>query len=1043
MNRHSGFTLTEITISMLVFAVAILTVLALLPSGYRTQSIARQQLFAASLATTMMDAFHHPITPGMASWGEGYGNSGSSSGRAMMTWRGVEGNWKDGAFSPSRGFAWMNYSSVPLDSITDPDFERLLTNRINGLIPLPDMIARRLDSDSDEIKRILDAGGKLYYVDPGVVRGLKWGHKFDLAKSDAPKAFRTDVEIHRIIVGVNGYPQQNAILVDPIESWPWYELYPFPPGWMSGRGLTEIRSMVVQPSGPGVDRNGDDDNSDGGPAGDITHADGGHLYFIYNTGVQPLNGVDQWSEQGWLGPQWESRVRLAMRRLAAGDTPTGSELMWMSSPHSATPNDEVWQSFRRLAIGDFDRSIAPTNRNVPSTDINAPLNSASTQMDDTDGVGDGGLDGMAGWVPLMNTQNYSSSYLGGWPDVNGTGGNSDATDMERTEQPGSKDGFQPTYEVRASYRDRAIALWNAVRPQGFPALQRASVSGTGVASPFEVTNVIGDVEQYEVPPSELAKFALVDPYRLHGTTLAGRSQFPPHPVQVLALSFLAHSAMAVTGQRPPFRMAYRALDAAHAGAPDVPLYDNRSPFYQIRIDSDPTNISKDIKILDAATTATDSSFQLRNDTTTSIIVYPGDCLWFEGTNIVLEIGNPAPVVIQGATPRTLNIARAFTASESGYTPTGTNQIGSALSAGTRCLRVANLADMSFARVAHEMSIRWAMAYGRESALDWGAPRPANNMVATDRPIAIRDLWFDAGPLAGDPEFFAQPEGQAQRRRSNRPMDPFSSGAAQGAWASRESFYRWMYPRNNWGGDPVTGNPSRPSNYGTPLVRYRTTNAGGDASNAPNGSANGTGGTWITSPRNNLYGPTVRLTDWRQHDQFWSMWHNRHLREPSPGSDRERYWLNRPFHPNHRTRELVFWSCEWKQYEDAEIVPSATIDQGKHGTFPSRINNNRVDSMSTIGFNTNYSAGNFHLQHPEGWLAWTGPDRAATSEASQSGSTNPASLDSQDIIFGHYGADRNANGRLDRGPIPASARMRATTLVRMNFYDPVLTLHAGN
>lgn len=40
----------------------------------------------------------------------------------------------------------------------------------------------------------------------------------------------------------------------------------------------------------------------------------------------------------------------------------------------------------------------------------------------------------------------------------------------------------------------------------------------------------------------------------------------------------------------------------------------------------------------------------------------------------------------------------------------------------------------------------------------------------------------------------------------------------------------------------------------------------------------------------------------------------------------------------------------------------------------------------------------------------------------------------EIFTGSFGADRNGNDVLDRGPVPRSARLRATTVVRFNYYD---------
>ena len=39
------------------------------------------------------------------------------------------------------------------------------------------------------------------------------------------------------------------------------------------------------------------------------------------------------------------------------------------------------------------------------------------------------------------------------------------------------------------------------------------------------------------------------------------------------------------------------------------------------------------------------------------------------------------------------------------------------------------------------------------------------------------------------------------------------------------------------------------------------------------------------------------------------------------------------------------------------------------------------------------------------------------------------------FLGTYGADRNDNHLLDRGPLPKSVRVRATTVARFQIYDP--------
>lgn len=48
-------------------------------------------------------------------------------------------------------------------------------------------------------------------------------------------------------------------------------------------------------------------------------------------------------------------------------------------------------------------------------------------------------------------------------------------------------------------------------------------------------------------------------------------------------------------------------------------------------------------------------------------------------------------------------------------------------------------------------------------------------------------------------------------------------------------------------------------------------------------------------------------------------------------------------------------------------------------------------------------------------------------------------DPKALFLGVYGADRNANQLLDRGPLPPSTRLRAVEVARFNVYDPRLTM----
>src|SRR3954465_12519149 len=125
----TGFTLIEIAISLPLVAVAVTSVLLVFPTGIRAQQLARFQLYAAAKAQEMVEAF--------------------------VACSNANANIDTEAFQP-----W----DVPVAyRATAPDLESRLATHQFGIMPLPLAIARRLDSDGDEIQRILDGGGYVYY----------------------------------------------------------------------------------------------------------------------------------------------------------------------------------------------------------------------------------------------------------------------------------------------------------------------------------------------------------------------------------------------------------------------------------------------------------------------------------------------------------------------------------------------------------------------------------------------------------------------------------------------------------------------------------------------------------------------------------------------------------------------------------------------------------------------------------------------------------------------------------------------------------------
>ncbi len=170
-----------------------------------------------------------------------------------------------------------------------------------------------------------------------------------------------------------------------------------------------------------------------------------------------------------------------------------------------------------------------------------------------------------------------------------------------------------------------------------------------------------------------------------------------------------------------------------------------------------------------------------------------------------------------------------------------------------------------------------------------------------------------------------------------------------------------------------------------------------------------------------------------------------------------FTLARPFKAEERCRQLVFWAVDWMGYEDAETAPSAPIDASKY-QFAATSNQ---DIDGRMGGSTWPDHHIYQFRNPEKVITFlksvedlaTGTDltRALPNPIHNSrdirllnrngeGDTDKGgSLDARRRFLGYWGADRNFNGVLDRGPLPRSLRLRASEVSRYNFYDPRLTL----
>ncbi len=1066
MRGRSAFTLFEVVISMLVLSIAVLTTIALLPIGLKAQQLARYQLYAGSAALTLMENFHAPMI--------------SFNGHGTLA-PDLNTNLAPAGSPPIPGWANRLRDCNLVASPYQHDIERYLCGWMTGVYPVPLEIARRIDSDNDEIQRLLDAGGCLLYQDTGYVRGLTVSSARDKSLTLNPAQ-----EAHKLVFAVTGYAQQNALTSHPVESWPWYEIYPFPPAWVALRASGhEIRRGPVHKmfdpatgtyGGPirGQNMLGLPASPSGSPPpglgyGDgIVWGDGGHFAWSPVTfpdapqnerQIRPLRATP-WSP---LSDQTRKPIDPAdVAPDAAGDWNTGSTGWyqgrdWRYFAATCPPGslwDRGWLPFQRLA--GFNDTLRP----LPDWNAYAAAPLASHYE-------------KAGWLPVMAllTSEDSATYNNYWyqilPDpapsrkskylgeqVKG------ALAVGRDTEVGSGvfpprpstlrvkvNGWDPyypptpwignelckftgaphstllpTYEMRASYRDKALDLAYAVFPD-IPPVTKSSAFPPGVRP--NVTNTQIDCDSYEYGPLELMAFPLIDPH--------ASSRLPPHPAQVLALSYLAHAAMLMTGWDPPFI------------APDVlALLDWESLTWQYQA-ADPLRPGvtitglKDAKLLvddPANAMAGATSITITNDSAAPIHFYKGDeiCLeedyreWFarnernpdrgEGvqkyrvTDDLYIAGNPVP----GATTGNLKIqpplARTYTkmmgthgADPNAFPPILADPVGH----NQQLIRICSDYDRAFARTVHETCMRFAAAYGCENPYDWGAPRMANHQVMVDKPLALLDLFMDAGRGPSS-------DGHAQRVPQGLPTSTLLS--------SGESFYRWIMPPN-----PATRDGFRtgtvPASPAAPVCAL---------SHLGPGRWNETSWTSV------MYNPQLAPPGSAGGSWNWS-------------SDADRYWLNRPFQAFHRDRQLAFWAVDWKQYEDAETAPSAPLDLAKHArsirTKPDGVTVDSFwpmlqpgDSKDAYDRADSQFAGN-----PENALVWLDAtrqqrfiDTMTNLDATQ---VWAYTRENEDIVLGHWGADRNNNRVLDIGPIPKTTRLRAAAVARFNVYDPVLRLNNGD
>lgn len=183
-----GFTLFEVGISLVIVSVGVLSVMMLMPSGLKAQQTARFQILASAKAIELISV-------------------------NANQWR----KWDEQRME-GQGLADCSINQIAMSPLA----EQKACNYRHGSLPVPLEIARRLDSDNDEIQQILRQGGYLFYTSPRPVASIDEGN-ITLEDIEVPN------ESQRLVYAYVGHAQQPALANHPCKAWPYYDWYPAPP----------------------------------------------------------------------------------------------------------------------------------------------------------------------------------------------------------------------------------------------------------------------------------------------------------------------------------------------------------------------------------------------------------------------------------------------------------------------------------------------------------------------------------------------------------------------------------------------------------------------------------------------------------------------------------------------------------------------------------------------------------------------------------------------------------------------------------------------
>ena len=238
---RAGFTLIEVAFSLLLVSVGVVSVLLILPMAVTAQVRSRQQTMATAIAVHLVDsAYNQPLpkwlrTPTAVFRSKHTITNAVQPGDELGDYHipfvpdfhfigNRVGKFQHGPIQPDPAkaaavatreenyFTVRRYSTLYPDPVVHaPDLETIVNTHHHGIFAVPTSIARRIDSQGDEIRKILDLGGHLYFIGPRSTDFQPYDNN-PVANRKRGVLDPVPDEVQNLVFAVVGFPQRNAEL---------------------------------------------------------------------------------------------------------------------------------------------------------------------------------------------------------------------------------------------------------------------------------------------------------------------------------------------------------------------------------------------------------------------------------------------------------------------------------------------------------------------------------------------------------------------------------------------------------------------------------------------------------------------------------------------------------------------------------------------------------------------------------------------------------------------------------------------------------------